>query len=117
MKKIDILTEKVLKDPNASDFLKSIFETTTDDNFLLEIFGGCENLEEMEKTALLVYAENYKDAAADMVNNGLYKQAVNLMDDDIREFIHNILSPCTDTIFLAAYMAAHEQKYKQDFTI
>ena len=58
MKKIDILTEKVLKDPNASDFLKSIFETTTDDNFLLEVFGTCENLEEMEKTAKEVFTEH-----------------------------------------------------------
>ena len=58
MKKIDILTEKVINDPNASDFLKNIFETTTDDTFLLEIFGGCENLEQMETIAKEVFTEN-----------------------------------------------------------
>lgn len=58
MKKIDILTEKVLKDPNASDFLKNIFETTSDDQFLLEIFGDCDNLEKMEQIAKEVFTEN-----------------------------------------------------------
>lgn len=61
--------------------------------------------------------ETYKDDANNIINDGLYPAAVNLMDDVIREELHKRLSPCSDTVFLAAYMAAHKSKYNEDFTI
>jgi len=42
---------------------------------------------------------------------------VNLMDDDIREEIHNDLAPCGNMIFLTAYCEAHRTKYGEDFEI
>lgn len=55
--------------------------------------------------------------AKEIIDNGLYNAAVELMDDDIREKIHSALSPCTDEEFLTAYMERHKDKYGEDFTI
>ena len=57
------------------------------------------------------------DAAAEIVSAGLYDQAVNLMDDDIREELHQEIAPCTDEEFLRAYMERHLAKYGEEFTI
>ena len=40
-----------------------------------------------------------------------FDAAVNLMDDDIRECLHNKMAPCTDQEFLNAYVEAHAAKY------
>jgi len=37
--------------------------------------------------------------------------AVNLMDDEIREDLHNKMAPCTDQEFMDAYVEAHAAKY------
>lgn len=42
---------------------------------------------------------------------------VNMMDDEIREELHNELAPCTDQEFVDAYAAAHEAKYGEQFEI
>lgn len=42
---------------------------------------------------------------------------VNMMDDEIREGLHNELAPCTDQEFVDAYVAAHEAKYGEQFEI
>ena len=42
---------------------------------------------------------------------------VNIMDDEIREELHNKLAPCTDQEFADAYVAAHEAKYGEQFEI
>ena len=42
---------------------------------------------------------------------------VNMMDDEIREKLHNELAPCTDQEFVDAYVAAHEAKYGEQFEI
>jgi len=55
--------------------------------------------------------------AKEIINNGLYNTAVELMDDDIREELHATLAPCTDEEFLTAYMEQHKAKYNEDFTI
>lgn len=39
------------------------------------------------------------------------------MDQDIREALHAELAPCTPEKFLEAYIAAHKEKYGEDFTI
>ncbi len=46
-----------------------------------------------------------------------YDAAVNLMDDEIREELHNELAPCTEQEFLDAYLDRHESRYGEQFTI
>lgn len=52
-----------------------------------------------------------------IIENGYYEAAVNLMDDEIREELHNEMAPCTDLEFLEAYMKRHEEKYGEEFEI
>ena len=42
---------------------------------------------------------------------------VNMMDCDIREELHNKLSPCTAQKFVDAYVVAHRAKYGEQFEI
>ena len=42
---------------------------------------------------------------------------VNMMDDDLREELHNKLAPCTDQEFMDAYIEAHEAKFNERFEI
>ena len=46
-----------------------------------------------------------------------FAAAVALMDDDIREALHDLLTPCTDQAFFNAYCAAHAVKFGSDFTL
>lgn len=46
-----------------------------------------------------------------------FDAAVNMMDDEIREKLHNELAPCTDQEFMDAYAEAHEAKYNERFEI
>lgn len=55
--------------------------------------------------------------AHEIIENNLYSAAVALMDDEIREKLHDELSPCTDEEFLTAYMEEHEKKYRAPFCI
>ena len=40
-----------------------------------------------------------------------FDAAVNLMNDEIREELHNKMAPCTDQEFIDAYAKAHADKY------
>ena len=40
-----------------------------------------------------------------------FDAAVNLMDDENREDLHNKMAPCTDQEFMDAYVEAHAAKY------
>ena len=45
-----------------------------------------------------------------------YKDAVHIMDDDIREELHWKLAPCTEQEFFDAYLKKHAEKYDgEDF--
>ncbi len=46
-----------------------------------------------------------------------YDAAVELMDDDIREAVHEDLAPCTDAAFLWEYCKRHLEKHGEDFEI
>lgn len=46
-----------------------------------------------------------------------FEAAVMMMDDEIRESIHNEMAPCTDQEFMSAYVEAHFEKYGEEFTI
>ena len=43
--------------------------------------------------------------------------AVQLMDDDIRERLHEEMAPCTPQEFYNAYVEAHEIEHHESFTI
>ena len=43
--------------------------------------------------------------------------AVNLMDDEIREAIHNDMAPCSMQAFIDEYCKRHYEKYGEDFTV
>ena len=42
---------------------------------------------------------------------------VDMMDDELREEMHNELAPCTDQEFVDAYVVAHRVKYGAQFVI
>ena len=42
---------------------------------------------------------------------------ISLMDDEIREKLHNEMAPCDEDEFLVAYLKAHWDKYDEEFTI
>lgn len=44
-----------------------------------------------------------------------FDAAVQLMDDEIREELHNEIAPCTNQKFLSEYAKLHEQKYGEGF--
>lgn len=45
----------------------------------------------------------------------VWDAAVMLMDEDIREALHNEMAPCTEQEFFAAYEIAHEAKYGEEW--
>lgn len=51
---------------------------------------------------------NVKDYYGNNVN---FDAAVEYMDDEIREQLHNQLTPCTDQEFFDAYAKAHAKKF------
>ena len=46
-----------------------------------------------------------------------FEAAVNLMDDEIREQLHDEMAPCEDQEFIDAYVKAHEKKFNEDFVV
>ena len=59
----------------------------------------------------------YDDTIREILENGNYASAVELMDDEIREAIHRDIAPCSEYIFLLEYMFRHFRKYRKEFTI
>ena len=52
--------------------------------------------------------EAYIDDRGDMHD---YDAAVNMMDDEIRERLHDELAPCSAQAFVEAYAVAHSEKF------
>ncbi len=63
-----------------------------------------------EYSWILIWAEG-------VINEGLFVQAVNLMDDELREELHRDLAPTTPLVFLASYAVKHYEKYGEYFTV
>lgn len=55
--------------------------------------------------------------AHEIIENGLYNAAVELMDDEIREELNAKLAPCSDIEFLEAYAEKHFEKYGEEFEV
>lgn len=59
-------------------------------------------------------------ATSTVVLNGQardFDACVNLMDDNLRERLHDLLAPCTDQEFLDAYVVAHRAKHGEEFRV
>jgi hypothetical protein len=46
-----------------------------------------------------------------------FAAAVQMMDDEIREQLHEDLAPCTDQEFFTAYERAHAEKYGEEWEL
>lgn len=46
-----------------------------------------------------------------------FDAAVNCMDDEIREMLHEEIAPCTDQEFFDAYCKAHEDKFDEEWEL
>ena len=46
-----------------------------------------------------------------------FEAAVNFMDDEIREMLHQEITPCTDQEFFDAYCKAHEDKFDEEWEL
>lgn len=55
--------------------------------------------------------------AKELIKRGFYDLAVDAMDDEIREKLHDEIAPCTDEEFLIAYLKEHKEKYDADFIV
>lgn len=60
--------------------------------------------------------------ARNIVTNGYgvdidFEVAVNLMDDEIREQLHDEFAPCTEQHFFDEYCKAHEEKYGEEWEL
>lgn len=53
----------------------------------------------------------------EIIENGLYEAAVNLMDDEIREKMHREGKYNTNEEFLTEYCKRHFEKYGEEFQI
>ena len=55
--------------------------------------------------------DEWEEEAAQIISDDGYEEAVDMMDDDLREELHCEIAPCTDLTFLKAYMARHYERY------
>lgn len=46
-----------------------------------------------------------------------FDAAVQLMDDDVREAVHDELAPCTEQEFFTAYETAHFAKFGEEWEL
>jgi len=46
-----------------------------------------------------------------------FDAAANLMDDDLRERLHDDLAPCSNQEFFDAYVNAHAKKFGEDWVL
>lgn len=46
-----------------------------------------------------------------------FDAAVNCMDDEIREMLHQEIAPCTDQEFFDAYCKAHEDRFDEEWEL
>lgn len=57
------------------------------------------------------------DVWGEIMDRNLYDQAVMHMDDEIREWLHMRIAPCTELRFLKSYCYLHFKKYNEYFVI
>jgi hypothetical protein len=57
------------------------------------------------------------DRAKQMLENASLDSIAELMDDEIRDRLHQMYAPCNDAFFLKKYIIKHKAKYGEAFTI
>lgn len=60
-------------------------------------------------------AHSFEHVTNEKGDDCYFDAVVVLMDDEIREQLHNELAPCTRQAFFEAYAKAHKEKYGEDF--
>jgi hypothetical protein len=70
-----------------------------------------------EKTTLKKGAENMRKVVDWDGREVDFDTAFALMDNDIREELHEELSPCSDQRFFNAYLEQHYADYGEEFTV
>lgn len=63
------------------------------------------------------FAEEYRQKAAEMFESHDWETLDSMMDDDIREELHENLGQCDSEKFLTWYLAKHSEKHGCDFDI
>lgn len=63
------------------------------------------------------YITDYSKEAAALLESAPLDTIAAYMDDELREEVHNLMSPCTDASFLEEYISRHFDKYNEIFTI
>lgn len=63
----------------------------------------------IRRTNLTVFNAHHVDIDFDV--------AVSLMDDELREEIHNNIAPCSDQDFFEAYEKAHQEKFGEEWEL
>lgn len=58
-----------------------------------------------------------REKARDIIRAGHYNAAVELMDDELREQIHDELAPCSGVDFLTRYLKEHQKKFGEEFIL
>lgn len=46
-----------------------------------------------------------------------FEAAINLMDDGIRERLHDFIAPCSEQVFFETYCLAHECRFNEPFEL
>lgn len=46
-----------------------------------------------------------------------FEEAVNYMDDELREKLHGEISPCSEQEFFSAYETEHEKKFGEELEL
>jgi len=63
------------------------------------------------KNAVLGYVVNRYGKCLD------FKAAVNLMDEALREQVHDTFAPCTNQVFFDRYVDAHKMRFGEDWVL
>lgn len=103
----------------SKDVRRAVYEYLT---HLDTMFGAgtSENAPNDLDEALVAYIENEMKFFPKVQMYGKwvdYEAAASLMDDEIREELHNEMAPCEPQAFMDAYLVRHEAKFGEKFEI
>lgn len=88
-----------------------------------EMFPGEEisesDADELREAMRVVLRIVYEESPQVMLDGRAvdYRAAENLMDDDLREEIHNDLAPCTEQEFMDEYARRHAERFGSEFVV
>ena len=111
------LSETARRVYNETDPL-AIYEYEKDDQKLYAMDGAFGHFEDLSFSELQNELESIGNLVFTPYGDEVdFDLAVALMDDEIRERLHNELAPCSRQDFFDAYCDAHEEKYGEEFKL